>query len=350
MSRSSLSSRLQSPLRGVVPPMVTPLADGQTLDVPGLERLIRHTVEGGVHGLFILGTTGEAAALDDNVRRELVQRACRLVAGRVPVLVGVTDTRVSESVRLARWAAESGADAVVVSAPFYLPLEQRELVTYVETIVSQQPLPCFLYNIPALTKTAYEPQTVRQLADLPGVVGVKDSSGDLSYLQRLQRDIQRDDWSFFVGTESLLGEAILGGAHGCVGGGANLAPGLFVALYEAALRGDASLVAVLQEKVMLLDRIYRLAPGTASILRGLKCALQYLGICSDRMGAPLRVCTPEECRTIECYVDELGLERLTAPPRRNRALSVRPMPGQAPAPARDAVAPALHPEIRVASR
>jgi 4-hydroxy-tetrahydrodipicolinate synthase len=297
------------PLHGVVPPMVTPLTERQTLDNAGLERLIEHVIGGGVHGLFVLGTTGEAAALDDALRRDLVRRTCRLVAGRVPVLVGVTDTRVAESVRMSRWAADCGADAVVVSAPFYLPLEQQELVTYVETIVSRQPLPCFLYNIPQLTKTAYEPETVRRLADLPGVAGMKDSSGNLAYLLELKREIPRLDWSYFVGTEALLADAVGRGVHGCVGGGANLAPALFVALYDAAVARDTPRVAVLQERVMMLDRIYRLAPGTASILRGLKCALDHLGVCGEHLGAPLRHTTPAERRTIAEYVDELGLSR-----------------------------------------
>src|SRR5688500_8455716 len=161
---------LPKPLRGIVPPMVTPLAGPQELDVPGLERLVEHILGGGVHGLFVLGTTGEAASLDDALRRELVRRTCQLVKGRVPVLVGVTDTRVSESVSLGRWAAECGAAAVVVSAPFYVALEQQELVAYVKTVVAQQPLPCYLYNIPALTKTEYESATVMRLAELPRVI------------------------------------------------------------------------------------------------------------------------------------------------------------------------------------
>src|SRR5688572_3269608 len=217
---SSNPKVLPTPLRGVVPPMVTPLAGPQALDVAGLERLVEHVLGGGVHGLFVLGTTGESAALDDNLRRELIRRTCQLVAGRVPVLVGVTDTRVTESVSLANFAAESGASAVVVSTPFYLPLEQQELVAYVKAIVSHQPLPCYLYNIPALTKTAYEPATVVRLAELPGVVGMNDSSGDLSYLLRLRQKVQRKDWSFFVGTELQLAEAVRNGIHGCVGGGA----------------------------------------------------------------------------------------------------------------------------------
>jgi 4-hydroxy-tetrahydrodipicolinate synthase len=295
------------PLHGVVPPMVTPLDARQRVDVEGLERLVEHIVRGGVHGLFILGTTGEAAALDDDVRRDLVKRTCNLVSGRVPVLVGVTSTRVAESVRMARYAADCGANAMVISTPFYLPLEQQELVDYVETVVAQQPLPCYLYNIPQLTKTAYEPATVLRLAELPNVIGVKDSSGDLGYLQQLQKRVRRPDWSFFVGTESQLAEAVMSGSHGCVGGGANLDPKLFVSLYAAARAGDLDRIAVLQARLMMLDRIYRLASGTGSIIRGLKCALRCLGICGDHMGAPLRACTAAERRTIEQYLEELGL-------------------------------------------
>jgi 4-hydroxy-tetrahydrodipicolinate synthase len=299
------------PLHGVVPPMVTPLDARQRVDVEGLERLVEHIVRGAVHGLFILGTTGEAAALDDDVRRDLVKRTCNLVAGRVPVLVGVTSTRVPESLRMARFAADCGANAAVISTPFYLPLEQQELVDYVETVVAQQPLPCYLYNIPQLTKTAYEPATVLRLSELPNVIGLKDSSGDLGYLQQLQKRVRRPDWSFFVGTESQLADAVMSGSHGCVGGGANLDPKLFVSLYAAARAGDLERIASLQARLMMLDRIYRLASGTGSIIRGLKCALRCLGICGDHMGAPLRACTAAERRTIEQYLEELGL--LTTP-------------------------------------
>jgi 4-hydroxy-tetrahydrodipicolinate synthase len=310
------------PLHGVVPPMVTPLDARQRVDVEGLERLVEHiVVRGGVHGLFILGTTGEAAALDDDVRRDLVKRTCALVAGRVPVLVGVTSTRVAESVRMARVAADCGATAAVISAPFYLPLEQQELVDYVQSVVAQGPLPFYIYNIPQLTKTAYEPATVLRLSELPNVIGLKDSSGDLNYLQQLQKRVRRPDWSFFVGTESLLAEAVMSGSHGCVGGGANLDPKLFVSLYAAARAGDVDRIAALQARLMMLDRIYRLAAGTGSIIRGLKCALRCLGICGDHMGAPLRSCTAAERRTIEQYLEDLGLS-----PTSGAAAAVRAAP------------------------
>jgi 4-hydroxy-tetrahydrodipicolinate synthase len=306
-----------TPLRGIVPPLVTPLDARQQVDVASLERLLEHVIGAGVHGVFVLGTTGEAVALDDDVRRQLVRRTCKVVAGRVPVLVGITDTCVAESIRLARYSADAGASAVVVSAPFYLPLEQQEVIGYVESIASQQSLPIFLYNIPALSKTQYEAATVLRLADLPSVIGMKDSSGDPSYLPELRKHVARDDWSFFVGTEALLSDAVMNGSHGCVPGGANLDPALFVALYDAAVRGDKARVAELQKRVIMLDRIYRTSPGAASIVRGLKCAMECLGICDRRMGEPLRSATDEECKAIEHYVQELGLQRV-GPPVRQR--------------------------------
>jgi 4-hydroxy-tetrahydrodipicolinate synthase len=164
-----------------------------------------------------------------------------------------------------------------------------------------------LYNIPQLTKTAYEPATVVRLAELPGVVGMKDSSGDLQYLRRLRERVTRDDWSYFAGTELHLAEAVRGGAHGCVGGGANVDPGLLVSLYDAAVRGDTERAAALQARLALLDRIYRLGAGTGSIIRGIKCALSCMEVCSDRMGEPLRACTAGERAEIERYLADLGL-------------------------------------------
>src|SRR3954454_15133593 len=106
------------PLRGIIPPLVTPLLDRDRLDHAGLERLIEHVLGGGVHGLFLLGTTGEGPSLSYRLRRELVQRTCSLVKGRIPILVGITDTSFVESVSLARYAAEVGASAVVAAPPY----------------------------------------------------------------------------------------------------------------------------------------------------------------------------------------------------------------------------------------
>jgi len=172
------------PLRGIVPPMITPLRGRDELDAAGLERLIEHILAGGVSGLFILGTTGEGPSLSYRVREQLIERTCRQVAGRVPVLVGITDTAFVESLNGARWAADAGADAVVVAPPYYLPEGQPELQEYLDHLLPELPLPLFLYNMPALTKVSFELATVRRAMDDPRIVGLKDSSGNMIYFHQ----------------------------------------------------------------------------------------------------------------------------------------------------------------------
>src|SRR5579862_6324757 len=137
----------RKPLEGIVPPLVTPLAGPDELDHGGLERLLEHVLKGGVHGVFILGTSGEGPSLGYRLRRELISKACRLVAGRVPVLVGITDTSLVEALAVARHAAESGAEAVVASTPYYFPAGQPELIKFIRQLVSELPLPLYLYNM-----------------------------------------------------------------------------------------------------------------------------------------------------------------------------------------------------------
>jgi dihydrodipicolinate synthase/N-acetylneuraminate lyase len=171
---STFTQALDSrPLRGIVPPLVTPLLDRDRLDVAGLERLIEHVLGGGVHGLFILGTSGEAPNLSHRLRRELIDRVCRQVRQRVPVLVGITDTSFVEAVALARHAADKGAQAVVTSAPYYFPAGQPELLEFLERLMPELPLPLFLYNMPQMTKVTFEPETVRRVLHQERILGIQ---------------------------------------------------------------------------------------------------------------------------------------------------------------------------------
>ena len=142
-------------LRGIIVPMVSPLSDIDTLDVLTLERLVEHLIAGGVHGLFLLGTCGEEPSLSYRLRRDLISRTCRQVAGRVPVVVGITDSSVVESAAIGAHAADAGADAVVIAPPFYFPLDDDEVVGFVRRLVRSLPLPAVLYNMPSLTKIAF---------------------------------------------------------------------------------------------------------------------------------------------------------------------------------------------------
>lgn len=288
--------------------MITPLENRDALDVAGLERLIEHLLGGGVHGLFILGTTGEGPSLGYRLRSDLIGRVCRQVAGRVPVLVGITDTAFVEAVGMARAAAEHGASAVVLAPPYYMPEGQPELREYLDHLLPELPLPLYLYNMPALTKVALDLETVRWAMDQPRILGMKDSSGDLAYFNRVLHMLPaRPDWTLMIGPEELLGPSVLMGGHGGVCGGANVFPSLYVALYEAARRGDLARERDLQERVLeVSNRLYRVGKYPSTIIKGIKCAASCLGLCSDFMAEPFHRFRGLERQRIQTAMSELA--------------------------------------------
>ena len=290
--------------------MVTPLLGRDELDVAGLERLVERILGGGAHGLFILGTTGEGPSLSYCLRRDLIAHTCRQVRGRVPVLVGITDTAFMESANLARHAAEAGAEAVVVAPPYYMPEGQPELQEYLEHLVHELPLPLFLYNMPALTKVSFELETVRRAMDEPRIIGLKDSSGNMVYFHHAVSCVrQRADWSLLMGPEELLAAAVLAGGHGGVSGGANIFPGLYVQLYDAARQGDLPRTRELHALVMRIsDSLYRIGRHPSSIIKGIKCALACLGVCDDFMAEPFHRFRIEERQQVERHLAELEAE------------------------------------------
>ncbi len=278
---------MSAKLAGIVPPLITPLLEDGQLDLAGLERLVEHVLDGGVHGIFVLGTTGEAPSLSYRIRRKVIDRVCTQVEGRVPVVVGITDTAIAESVSLAQHAANAGAQAVVAAPPYYFPIEQDDLGWYFERLAGAIPLPLYLYNMPAMTKLSIEPETVRRLLSVESIHGLKDSSGDLGLFEAYLEEAQaRPDWSLLVGPEHLTARAVAAGGDGGVNGGANLEPRLFVDLYEAARSGDAERVAALQAGVEVLGHIYGQPCTAGSVIRGLKRALAQAGLCREIVAAP----------------------------------------------------------------
>jgi 4-hydroxy-tetrahydrodipicolinate synthase len=301
------------PFSGIIPPLVTPLSDRDQLDHAGLERLVEHVLGGGVNGLFILGTTGEAPSLSYRLRRELIERVCRLTAGRVPVLVGITDTSFVESVGVARAAADAGAAAVVLSTPYYFPAGQTELTGYVRNIAAELPLPLVLYNMPALTKVRFEIETLEQLADIERIVGIKDSGGDLAYFERLQTlRARRPDWSLMIGPEHLLAESIRLGGDGGVAGGANILPRLFVDCYEAARAGDEARLGEAQTVIGELQKIYEIGKYASRHIKATKCSLSLLGICDDFMAEPFQRFRPTERERVRRCLAGLNLSQVQA--------------------------------------
>jgi len=260
MSKLPEQTTQKARYRGVIPPMIT---------------------------LFALGTTGEAPSLSYRLRCELIGRVCELAAGRVPVLVGITDTAFVESVQLANVAAEAGAEAVVLSTPYYFPAGQTELIGYVERICQELPLPVMLYNIPVMTKVGFEWDTLQHLSSLENIIGVKDSGGDFEFFKRvISLKEQRPDWSIFIGPEHLLARAVRAGADGGVAGGANVFPELFVKCFKAVESGDEVRADLLDHHIQSLQKIYDVGKYTSRFIKATKCAVSLLGICDDILAEP----------------------------------------------------------------
>jgi 4-hydroxy-tetrahydrodipicolinate synthase len=189
---------------------------------------------------------------------------------------------------MAEFAAQAGAAATVLSAPYYFPASQEDLVSYVEHFIESTSLPTFLYNMPSHTKISFEIDTLRRLIQHRQIVGLKDSSGYMGYLhQAYEVSRERENFSLLVGPERYLAETVLLGGHGGVSGGANLVPALLVALYESAAAGEREKAERLQEQVNQLgDRLYSHGSAEGSVIKGIKCALGLMGICDDYVAEP----------------------------------------------------------------
>jgi 4-hydroxy-tetrahydrodipicolinate synthase len=298
---------MQLPLKGIIPPMVTPLLENKELDLAGVSNLVVHLLQGGVHGIFILGTNGEGPSLSYALRKQLITEVCKIVDGAVPVLVGITDTSLEGTLEIARHSKKAGADALVVAPPFYFPISDQEMNTYLEAVAHLLPLPFLLYNIPSCTKLHLGIDVVRRARDL-GAIGVKDSSGDIASLNRIIEEFRNEhDFSIIAGNELFIADTMLRGADGAVAGGANFFPGLFVELYNACLRKDQESIVELHRKVRKIDEtIYQVENSQTSSIKAIKCALSLMGICGDSMAQPLAKLNPEQRAQVKNHLEEFN--------------------------------------------
>ncbi len=297
-------------LKGIIVPLVTPLVDGDTLDNEGLDKLIEHVIQGGVSGIFILGTTGEAPCLSYRLRKELIERTCKQVGKRLPILVGITDTSFVESVNLAKYAFDKGVEYSVIAPPYYYKSDAPEMTEYFNHLLPQLPMPTYLYNMPSCTKVIIDISTIQAVADNEKVAGLKDSSADMIYFNRLIRLFKdRNDFNLFVGPEEMLAQSVYMGGDGGVNGGANLFPKLYNRLYSAAVAGDTEKVRQLHKVVMQISMtIYSQGKHPSSYLKGLKCSLNVMGICNDFIAEPFHRFREKEKQQIEAALRNLGNE------------------------------------------
>lgn len=224
-----------SALRGVTPPLVTPFdgPDGERIDHDALADVVAHAVDGGVAGLFPNGTTGEFASLTAAERAAVVETTVANAAD-CPVLAGVADTAVADVLTHADRAADAGADAAVVTPPyFHAESGEGGNRRFLERVADDAPLPVFVYDIPSCTGNPLSADTVVALADHPNVVGMKDSSGDFSGFCRLLRETP-DGFVVLQGFDALLLPSLRMGATGGVHALSNVVPSAFAELARLA--------------------------------------------------------------------------------------------------------------------
>ena len=287
-------------IQGVVPPVPTPLTAAGEVDRGALERIFDHLAAGGVDAVFLLGSTGELASLSLLQREEVIRGAVAVAAGRLPVLVGIADTCLEDSLRLGRLAGEVGAAAAVVAAPYYYDLSPDELRRYFCHLLSRLELPMMVYNMPWLTGHDLDESTLRAVMEFPNLIGFKDSSGDLGFLERLLGiAAPRPEVTVLAGNEALFLDGLRLGAHGVVGGGSNIDPGLFVRLLAAFRAGNESTAEDCQRRINELGRrIFGLTGRPTSIFVTIKAALSCLGLCEPHVAPPLTCCTPGQLETV----------------------------------------------------
>ena len=292
-------------LHGVLPPVVTPLDSEERLDEAGLERQLDRLLAAGVHGIYLLGSTGEGPALREAERQRSIRRAAQIVNGRVPVVVGCMASSTARAIDNIGTAEAAGADAVAVTPPHYYPVSgPAEMLEHYRRCTAATALPVVIYNIPSTTKVMLAPETIMAIRELPRVAGIKDSSGDLAHVLRVLW-LRGDDPGFrlLVGALPITGPALLMGADGMVPGPANLDPGLMVELYERGRSGDAAGVRALQPRIYSLLRVLEFGPGVTC----LKTALELLGVCAAHVTAPFPRMGERERAGLAAALREHGL-------------------------------------------
>jgi 4-hydroxy-tetrahydrodipicolinate synthase len=298
---------------GVVPPVVTPLHPDFSVDFPSFTRTIENLLDGGVHGLFVLGSTSEVVFHDETARRAIVEHAVKVNNGRVPLFVGVIDPTTDRVIQHSRIAKAAGADAIVVTAPFYTRTSQPEIIDHFRYIKDAVDLPIIAYDIPVCVHVKLERKTTVTMAREGVVAGLKDSSGDDGNLRYVLQDMAGDR-NFFgmTGSEIMVDTALSMGAHGVVPGLANVDPHGYVRLWDLVQAGDYKAARVEQERLLKLFEIVTISLGRTSAgsagVGAFKAAMRILGIiASQTMARPQRTLNDEEAAKVDAILRDVGL-------------------------------------------
>jgi 4-hydroxy-tetrahydrodipicolinate synthase len=272
-------------IHGVIPPIVTPVDAAERIDDAALRRVVDHVIAGGVHGILSLGSTGEFFGLDHDRMQRALAVTLDQVHGRVPVYMGIGAIATRECLELAKLAEREKAQAITLLPPMFISPSDEELYQHFRAVAEATPLPLLLYNNPDRMNVNISANLLERLASVPNIVGVKDSSGDLTLTAEYIRRTQSSGFKVLSGRDVMILGTLACGAVGCVAATANIVPALVVEIYDKFIAGDLAAAREAQFKLAPL----RLAFSLGSFPVVVKDALNLLGL---RVGAPLKPNTP----------------------------------------------------------
>jgi len=274
--------------RGIIPPMITPFDEEERVDCKKLKQMTDYLIESGVHGVFPLGSTGEGYGMDFDQKRKVIETVLEATNKRVPVYAGTGAVTTREAIRLAEMATEIGVDALSVITPYFICPSQEELFEHYKAIASSTDLPIILYNNPGRTGVNLSLELIVRLSLIENIVGIKDSSGDMTRAAEIIRRTQ-GHFSVLAGRDTLIYAFLTYGAHGSVAATANIVPRLVVSIYEKYQQGDYQTALEAQFKLAPLRMAFSL--GSFPVI--MKEALKLRGIDMGRTLKPIQPLTTE---------------------------------------------------------
>ncbi|HZK53811.1 MAG TPA: dihydrodipicolinate synthase family protein [Desulfosporosinus sp.] len=278
-------------LFGVIPALATPLTYEGTIDVLNFKKLIRNVLTAGCNGIMILGSAGEGIVLDSKNYSLAVETAVTEVNGKYPVIVGAGDVSTEGVYKKSDLAFDLGADAILVVPQCYFPIPQIGVENFYRRLADRSKLPVMIYNIPALTKIEVGLETVMNLSTEENIVGMKDSSGDFAYFQRVLAYAQSSTFKVFQGRAPFFLASVLMGADGTQGPIPNIAPQLELGIHSAVKEGNLALAKQCQNKISEIAKMFGYSGYPVSMnLKGIMAAQ---GICEKYTADPIPVLEDE---------------------------------------------------------
>lgn len=291
-------------LSGIVTATVTPLTEDGQINIQGLSMLTHFLIEKGIHGLFPCGSTGEGVLLSTEERKKVAEISVKETAGRIPVVIHTGSIHMAEAVELTAHARDIGADGAALVPPYYFSVDDKTIFEFYSFIAEKVlGFPLYIYNIPPNVKNAVSPGVLAKLQSrYPGIIGVKDSSGDFMNFINFKLAMP-EDFCVLMGNDAQIYASLLMGARGAVAATSTAFPEPVVEIYENLRAGNREKALKAQALVARLRVVLRSYPPIAAY----KKALEFRGIQAGPPRLPLRPLTPEETERLRGQLRELGL-------------------------------------------